>query len=201
MVKPIKSYADLLKEPVDVWAVGPGLGKSRKKEILQLIRDATAPMVVDADGLNILADDMETLKQAQGPRLLTPHPGEMQRIFPHEKMPRARIANEFCAKYTVTLLLKGSRTIVAESGHPLGYNTTGNPGMATGGMGDVLTGVCAALLGAKHSPNDSARLGAWLCGRAAELALSEGDASEESLLPTDVLDHLGAAFNDLRESR
>jgi len=198
MVKPVKSYADLLKEPIDVWAVGPGLGKSHAKEILQLIRDATAPMVIDADGLNILAEDMETLKQVHGPRLLTPHPGEMQRIFPHEKMSRAQVANEFCAKYAVTLLLKGSRTIVAESGQPLSYNTTGNPGMATGGMGDVLTGVCAAILGAKLSPNDAARLGAWLSGRAAELAVSVGHASEESLLPSDVLNHLGAAFTDLR---
>jgi NAD(P)H-hydrate epimerase len=100
----------------------------------------------------------------------------------------------------VTLLLKGSRTIVAEAGLPLSYNTTGNPGMATGGMGDVLTGVCAALLGAKLLPDSAARLGAWLCGRAAELAIFNGTASEESLLPGDVLDHLGAAFRDLRFS-
>jgi NAD(P)H-hydrate epimerase len=124
-------------------------------------------MVIDADGLNILAQEMETLKEAQGPRLLTPHPGEMKRIFPNENMSRAEIAQEFCEKYAATLLLKGSRTLVAEAGHPLSYNTTGNPGMATGGMGDVLTGVCAALLGAKLRPNDAARLGAWLCGRAA----------------------------------
>jgi NAD(P)H-hydrate repair Nnr-like enzyme with NAD(P)H-hydrate dehydratase domain len=71
--------------------------------------------------------------------------------------------------------------------------------MATGGMGDVLTGVCGALLGQRLSPNDAARLGAWLCGRAAELANFNGKASEESLLPRDVLDHLGAAFRDLRE--
>ena len=85
----------------------------------------------------------------RGRRLLTPHPGEMKRLFPDEKMSRAETATTFSAKHAVTLLLKGSRTIVAEAGHPLSYNTTGNPGMATGGMGDVLTGVCAALLGAK----------------------------------------------------
>ena len=71
--------------------------------------------------------------------------------------------------------------------------------MATGGMGDVLTGVCGALLGAGLLPNAAARLGAWLCGRAAELAIFNNNASEESLLPRDVLDHLGAAFRDLRE--
>ncbi len=198
MVKPVKSYADLLDEPIDVWAVGPGIGRARAKEILALIGEAKQPMVVDADGLNILAEKMETLKKSRGSRLLTPHPGEMKRIFPNEKMPRAELARKFCDQYGVTILLKGSRTIVAEAGRPLSYNTTGHPGMATGGMGDVLTGVCAGLLGQKLSPNDAARLGAWLCGRAAELALSKGDVSEESLLPRDVLDHLGAAFYELR---
>ena len=89
MVKPVQSYADLLAEPIDVWAVGPGLGKSHAEQILELIRKATQPMVVDADGLNILAENMTALKNVQGPRLLTPHPGEMKRLFPDEKC-RAR---------------------------------------------------------------------------------------------------------------
>jgi len=199
MVKPVKSYADLLEEPIDVWAVGPGLGQSRAEEILALVRDARQPMVIDADGLNILAEETGRLEKVRGPRLLTPHPGEMKRLFPEEKMSRGEITTKFCAKYAVTLLLKGSRTVVAEAGRPLSYNTTGSPGMATGGMGDVLTGVCGALLGAKLSPHDAARLGAWLCGRAAEIAIFNGNASEESLLPRDVLDHLGAAFHELRE--
>ncbi len=198
MVKPVKSYTGLLAEPVDVWAVGPGLGQAHATEILQLIREARSPMVVDADGLNTLSSKIETLQAAKGPRLLTPHPGEMKRLFPNEQGSRAEIATRFCEDHSVTLLLKGSRTIVAEAGRPLSYNTTGNPGMATGGMGDVLTGVCAALLGRKLLPNDAARLGAWLCGRAAELAIFNGPASEESLLPWDVLDHLGGAFRDLR---
>jgi NAD(P)H-hydrate epimerase len=156
-------------------------------------------MVVDADGLNILARKTATLKKVKRPRLLTPHPGEMKRLFPNEKLSRAELATSFCEQYAVTLLLKGGRTVVAEVGRPLSYNTTGNPGMATGGMGDILTGVCAGLLGAKLAPNDAARLGAWLCGRAAEIAIFHGSASEQSLLPRDVLDHLGAAFHELRE--
>jgi ADP-dependent NAD(P)H-hydrate dehydratase / NAD(P)H-hydrate epimerase len=199
MVKPVKSYAKLLEEPIDIWAVGPGLGTSRAAEILRLIREAKQPMVVDADGLNILAKKNATLKKVKGPRLLTPHPGEMKRLFPNEKLGRAEVATRFCQQYAVTLLLKGSRTVVAEAGRPLSYNTTGNPGMATGGMGDVLTGVCAGLLGATLAPNDAGRLGAWLCGRAAEIAIFHGSASEQSLLPRDVLDHLGAAFHELRE--
>jgi ADP-dependent NAD(P)H-hydrate dehydratase / NAD(P)H-hydrate epimerase len=198
MVKPVKSYAYLLQEPIDVWAIGPGLGQSRAAEICALIRDAPQPMVIDADGLNILAKEIGALEDARGPRLLTPHPGEMKRLFPHEKMSRAETAKQFCADHAVTLLLKGSRTIVGEAGRPLSFNTTGNPGMATGGMGDVLTGVCGALLGAKLSPYDAARLGAWLCGRAAELAIFSGEESEESLLPRDVIERLGLACNDLR---
>jgi ADP-dependent NAD(P)H-hydrate dehydratase / NAD(P)H-hydrate epimerase len=198
MVKPVKSCADLLEEPIDVWAVGPGLGQSRAGEIRALMRDAPQPMVIDADGLNILAKEIGTLKNARGPRLLTPHPGEMKRLFSGGKMLRAETATQFCAHHAVTLLLKGSRTIVAEAGRPLSFNTTGNPGMATGGMGDVLTGVCGALLGAKLSPYDAARLGAWLCGRAAELAIFSGEASEESLLPRDLIERLGPACNDLR---
>jgi hydroxyethylthiazole kinase-like uncharacterized protein yjeF len=198
MVKPVKSYRNLLREPVDVWAVGPGLGKARAGEILRLVREARQPMVVDADGLNVLAEKMIALKKAKGPRLLTPHPGEMNRLFPNKKRTRAEWAKEFCERYPATLLLKGSRTLVAEADSPVSYNTTGNPGMATGGMGDVLTGVCAGLLGTKLSPRDAARLGAWLCGRAAEIAIFNGTASEESLLPRDLLDHLGRAFREIR---
>ena len=87
---------------------------------------------------------------------------------------------------------------MAERDRPLSFNTTGNPGMASGGMGDILTGVCAGLLGQGLSLYDAARLGAWVCGRAAEMSIFNGHASEQSLLATDVLDHLGDVFNELR---
>jgi len=134
MVRPIKSYRDLLKEKSDVWALGPGLGKSRAAEILDLIEKAKQLMVVDADGLNILADKIAALRLCKGERLLTPHPGEMKRLFPDKKETRAKTATRFCNRFPVTLLLKGSRTIGAERDRPLSYNTTGNPGMASGGM-------------------------------------------------------------------
>jgi NAD(P)H-hydrate epimerase len=197
-VNPIKSYRNLLKEKIDVWALGPGLGKSRADEILELIEKAKQPTVVDADGLNILAGKVSTLKRCKGERLLTPHPGEMKRLFDNKKETRAKTARKLCRRFPVTLLLKGSRTIVAERDQPLSYNTTGNPGMATGGMGDILTGVCAGLVGQGLSLYDAARLGAWVCGRAAEISIFNGHASEESLLPRDVLDRLGDALNELR---
>ncbi|HEV3410216.1 MAG TPA: NAD(P)H-hydrate dehydratase [Chthoniobacterales bacterium] len=200
MVKPVTSYRSLLDEKIDVWALGPGLGQQRADEILRLISEAKQPMVIDADGLNILAREVPVLRQTAGPRLLTPHPGEMKRLDAQAPQTRAETAEQFCANYPVALLLKGSRTIVAERARPLSYNTTGTPGMATGGMGDVLTGVCAALIAQKLTAYDAARLGAWLCGRAAEIAVFSRGASEESLLPSDVLANLGRAFNDLRSS-
>jgi hydroxyethylthiazole kinase-like uncharacterized protein yjeF len=200
MVKPVESYRDLIKEKIDVWALGPGLGKSRAAEILELIEKTKQPMVVDADGLNILADKISTLKRCKGKRLLTPHPGEMNRLLGNKKQSRRETATKFCNRFPVTLLLKGSRTIVAERKKALSYNTTGNPGMASGGMGDVLTGVCAGLAGQGLSFYDAACLGAWACGRAAEIAIFSRGASEESLLARDVLDDLGEAFNELRAS-
>ena len=200
MVKPLRSDDELSRQMVDAWAVGPGLGRSRGPGLLRLIQEANQPMVLDADGLNILSQQMETLTLVKGPRLLTPHPGEMKRLWADDAGTRAEIANRFCQKYRVTLLLKGSRTVIAEKGFPPSYNSTGNPGMATGGMGDVLTGVCAALLGAKLTARDAARVGAWVCGRAAELAIFGGQASEESLLPRDLLEHLGLAFRELHSA-
>src|SRR5437588_5184910 len=200
MVKPVQAYHDLLDEKIDIWALGPGLGKSRATEIMQLIEDAKQPMVVDADGLNILSEKTEVLKRCHGPRLLTPHPGEMKRLFDSGKMSRAKTARNFCEQFPVTLLLKGSRTIVCERDQPLSYNSTGNPGMASGGMGDILTGVCAGLVGQGLSLYDGARVGAWVCGRAAEMSIFQSSQSEESLLSRDVLNHLGNAFNELHNS-
>jgi NAD(P)H-hydrate epimerase len=198
MVKPIRRYRDLLEEGVDVWALGPGLGKARASEILNLIENAQQPMIVDADGLNIVADKIDILRGCRGPRLLTPHPGEMKRLMEVGKMARAGIARNFCDQFPITLLLKGSRTLVCERGKPISYNTTGNPGMASGGMGDVLTGVCAGLAGRELSLYDSGRIGAWVCGRAAELSIFQKGESEESVLASNVLANLGGAFNELR---
>jgi NAD(P)H-hydrate epimerase len=203
MVRPVKSYVDILEEKHDVLAVGPGLGKDHAGEILELIEQAQGPMVLDADGLNIVAEhDPGMLARCAGPRLLTPHPGEMARLFPEAKdLSRYDTATRFTGRYAgarfpVTLLLKGSRTIIHEHGKVASYNTTGNPGMGTGGMGDVLTGVCAALIGQHLSPYDAARVGAWLCGRAAEFGVQT--RAEESLAALDVIHCLGWSFTHLR---
>jgi len=198
MVAPIEKLTDVREKRLDVLAIGPGLGLARREEILELIATLKIPMVVDADALNALATDLETLNRCAGPRLLTPHPGEMARLMPDRPPTRLETLHAFTARHPVTLLLKGARTLIGEQGRAPAWNSTGNPGMASGGMGDILTGVCAALLGQKKSPYDAARIGAWVCGRAAEIAIFENDRSEESLSATDLPHYFGPAFRDLR---
>lgn len=199
MVRPAACLEQALEGDHDVLAIGPGLGLTRASEMLEVIEHFRGPAVIDADALNALSENMDVLSRAVGPRLLTPHPGEMRRLMPEcTEMSRAECATAFAAKYpTHTLILKGARSIVAQTGHPLSYNTTGHPGMASGGMGDVLTGLLVALLGQKLSPYDAARIGSWLLGRAGELAVFEGGESAQSLRASAVLAHFGPAFRAL----
>lgn len=194
MVHPVESLTECLDEKQDVLAIGPGLGRKSDPEIRRIVREWPRPLIVDADALNAVSTDSAILSQCDGPRLLTPHPGEMERLFPRNNRSRLEWAEAFTSAFPVTLLLKGARTIISENNHPPVYNPTGTPGMASGGMGDVLTGTIAGLVAQKYSIHDAAVTGAWLCGRAAELAISEGSQSEESLLASDVIAQFGKAF-------
>ncbi len=200
MVRPVDLLREALERPHDVLAIGPGLGSRHSAEIRELIAKCPKPLVVDADALNALAGRTEVLGALGADRVLTPHPGEMERLAPGRLVHGRRIcAEEFAAQHpNCTVLLKGARTLVVKSGKGPSYNSTGNPGMATGGMGDTLTGVIAALIGQGVRPFDAARLGAWLCGRAAECALSSGGETEETLTPTRLDAFLARAFRDLR---
>jgi hydroxyethylthiazole kinase-like uncharacterized protein yjeF len=207
MVKPLESAIDALEEKFDVLAIGPGLHPDEGSDELRLLIERwPKPMIVDAGALTALAVNVNLLDACAGPRLLTPHAGEMERLWKAEaslretdmkSLPRAEIVRRFTDRYPVALLLKGARTLVGENGRPLAYNTTGNPGMASGGMGDVLTGVCAALVGQGLDVYDAGRFGAWLCGRAAEIAVQRGE-SEPSLIATDLPRRFGAVFRELR---
>jgi ADP-dependent NAD(P)H-hydrate dehydratase / NAD(P)H-hydrate epimerase len=199
MVKATADFRTVLEDRLDAIGLGPGLGQTRPAEVLSLFQRFSGPMVVDADALNILSKQTDLLAEVTFPRLLTPHPGEMARLFPANGKSRAEIVREFTNKFPVTLLLKGARTLVGSPNKPLAYNSTGSPGLATGGSGDVLTGICAALLGRGLSVHDAGRLGAWIHGRSAELALS--DFSEESLLPSDLFAYFGDAFRELRNEK
>lgn len=163
----------------DAVAIGPGIGTQKEtvaflKKLLEII---TVPVVIDADGLNCLANFTEKLKKLKIPVILTPHPGEMARLSGEkiEKINNNRIksAIEFSNKYRSVLLLKGALSVTADNGRCWTINPTGNPGMATGGMGDVLTGVIGSLLAQGISPYDSARLGAFVHGWAGDTLVSE----------------------------
>ena len=200
MVKSVAGYSEIAVDTHDVLAIGPGLGQQHAGEVIELIRSAERPMVVDADALNSLAMHLEILSEVPAERVLTPHPGEMARLAPDlVGQSRAEIVRQFIHRFSkVTLLLKGARTLVGRSGEHLAYNSTGTPGMASGGMGDVLTGFIAALLGQDVKPFEAAQLGAWLCGRAGELAIDAGTESEESLTAARLLNWLGPAFRAVR---
>jgi NAD(P)H-hydrate epimerase len=200
MVSPIEDFADVPVEKFTAVAIGPGLRRERDEMVRDFVRHCAAPCVVDADALNAISVSPGILKTCAGPRLLTPHPLEMERIFPRQNLSRRAWLEAFVGEFPVTLLLKGSRTLVGEAGSATSYNSTGHPGMGSGGMGDVLTGVCAALLAQGKSPLEAAKLGAWVCGRSAEIALRDGAASQESLRASDVIDRLGSAFDDLRRN-
>ena len=200
MVMPVRNYLAVLDQRLDAIGIGPGLGSEHGAAIREVITRKSCPMVVDADALNLLSRTPYAWEKMAGPRLFTPHPLEMGRLFRESlDLPRRQAAERYVAKHAITLLLKGARTLIAERGQPLAYNTTGNPGMGSGGMGDVLTGVCTALMAGKHAPRQAAMLGAWLCGRAAEIAVFGPGGSPESLAATDVIRRLGAAFRDLRD--
>lgn len=190
----ILSFAD----GFDAVALGPGLGRhaATTRLVNRLVRKVSRPLVLDADGLNALAEDTAALRCAAGPRILTPHPGEMARLAGLRSASavqenRRGIAARFAAAYGVVLLLKGYRTLVTD-GKRLFVNGTGNPGMATGGTGDVLTGAIAALLAQGMPPFEAAQLGAYVHGVAGDIAAAE--FGEVSLVATDVLDALPAAF-------
>lgn len=204
MVKPVACHRDILKDALDALAVGPGLGRPKKKArraLLDLVAGFDGPVVLDADGLNLVARS-GVEKHVRADMVLTPHPGEMVRLFPSAaKLERAAAALAFVDAHPCTLLLKGARTVITGPGGPCWFNTTGTPGMAGGGQGDVLTGVIAALAASGIAPPAAACCGAWLAGRASEIAVAARTGSEESLLASDTAGALGAAFAELRGRR
>lgn len=196
MVQPVKDFRDCLNANFDALAIGPGLVEEKGAEMVEIIRNAECPVVIDAGALGVLAGGLKSIRLVNGPRILTPHAGEMDKMFRMPGATREELARAFVEEFPSVLLLKGARTIIAAPGRPLFYNTTGTPGMGTGGMGDVLTGVVAALCAQGLRPSNAAALGAWACGRAAELAILDGE-SEQSLLAGDIPARIGRAFSSL----
>ncbi len=202
MVLPFDNFGAVLAAlPKDAaLVIGPGLGTP--EGLAPFLKDVLARrdlrVVLDADALNAIATNRDLFAALHEGVLLTPHPGEMARLLGSGDFGRVAAAMRFMEAHPAALLLKGAATLVAQRGRALSVNGSGNPGLAHGGMGDVLAGLCGALLADGYSPFDAARLGAFLHGLAADLCL--GGQSPESLLPRDVLAALGSAFQSIRSS-
>ncbi len=161
-------------------AIGPGLGTQpeTKELVLELIQSAMIPMIIDADGLNNLAGETSILKKINVPVVLTPHPGEMSRLIqlPTKEILKDKInhARRFSQVNGVHLVLKGARSIIAHPDSQIDINPTGNPGMASGGMGDVLTGIIGGLIAQGYPADAAARIGTFLHGVAADSLSQSG---------------------------
>jgi NAD(P)H-hydrate epimerase len=185
-----------------VLAIGPGLGQSddTSQFCVGLLEATTMPAVIDADALNIVAkhpDVLGRLGKDGRTVVLTPHPGEMGRLAgiatSEVQAGRLEVARGFAEKHNVTVVLKGARTLIAHPGGRVAVNTTGNPGMAKGGSGDLLTGMVAGILAQyKDDPERAVEAAVFLHGLAADFAVRE--QNEHTLLATDSLPHLSQAF-------
>jgi NAD(P)H-hydrate epimerase len=188
-----ESLDDLTLERKTVLAVGPGLGP-RKELVERVMRETTVPLVIDADGLNSIAG---TDFRGRGVEtVLTPHPGEMARLTGAGVTDRLGVTRQFAQDRNVCLVLKGYRTLIATPDGNVWINTTGSPGMATGGTGDILTGMIAGLIA--QFPGEIAtavRAAVWLHGRAGELGAAE--LTEQCLIATDLLRYLPKAIQEI----
>jgi NAD(P)H-hydrate epimerase len=185
----------LLEQPHDVIACGPGLG--RTPEVAHFVRGlldrVTVPLVLDADALTVLADDPGCLTgRDERDLIITPHPGEMARLVGSSI---ADVQADFATTRRVYVVLKGHRTVIATPEGRVYINPTGNPGMATGGTGDVLTGMIAAWLAQLLDAEAACRLAVFLHGAAGDLA--EASSGQAAMIATDLLDNLGGALKAL----
>ena len=180
---------------------GPGMGmESETSAVLKLlIQQAKAPLVLDADALNILSENKTWISFLPEGTILTPHPGEFERLAGKTSDPFARLEllSAFALRYKVNVVLKGAFTAIASPSGEIYFNPTGNPGMATGGSGDVLTGIILGLLASGYQPLEACLLGVWLHGKAGDVAAK--NLGYEAMLPTDIIANLGKAFSKISQ--
>lgn len=171
----IKQVLKLVAEKKTALAIGPGISVTRNTEkfLFSLLSSLEIPTVLDADALTLISRNFKVLKKVKYPVVLTPHTGEMSRLCGKStseiQKNRIKISRQFATEHNIYLVLKGARTIVASPDGMIYINPTGNPGMATGGTGDVLTGVIGGLLAQGYSPLDSCRAGVYIHGLAGDL--------------------------------
>ncbi|OQX88144.1 MAG: NAD(P)H-hydrate dehydratase [Candidatus Omnitrophica bacterium 4484_70.2] len=188
-------------EKIDVLAIGGGASRdlSTQKLILKVVSQINRSMVIDADGINAVATNIESLQRRREKAfILTPHLGEFSRLVKKEvnylKKRGKELAKNFAFRYNLILVLKGHRTIVTD-GKEIFENTTGNPGMATAGSGDVLTGIIAGLVAEGMDAFNSAKLGVYLHGLAGDLAAE--DKTQAGLVASDIIEYLPKAIKSL----
>jgi ADP-dependent NAD(P)H-hydrate dehydratase / NAD(P)H-hydrate epimerase len=213
MTQPLRDNAAEEMEPLgdDEWhrllerksalLFGPGIGVSdtTQNTLRWLLRNLSIPWVIDADGLNTLALQMDRLRHAKIPPVLTPHPGEMARLTGKSNAAvnadRVTVARSFALEHRCHLVLKGARSVIATAEGKIFINPTGNPGMASGGMGDVLAGILAALLGQGFSAEDAMKLGVYLHGFVGDMVAAE--KGEIGLIASDIIEGLPAGMRAL----
>ena len=193
-----ETFADL--QPYNAIGVGPGLGKAdeTQRALKRLIQEVHVPMVMDADALNILAENKTWLSFLPAKTILTPHPKEFERLFgkTSNSFERLELQREMAMKYDIIIVLKGANTATAMPNGTVFFNTTGNPGMATAGSGDVLTGMILSLLAQRYTSEEAAVFGVYLHGLAGDLAVDE--IGHEALIASDITDHIGKAYLSLK---
>ena len=182
--------------------IGPGLGCNinTQKALKDIISKAKVPLIIDADGLNILSSNKAWLDILPANTILTPHPKEFERLAGKtvSGYERNQLQRDFARKHNLIVVLKGAFTSISLPDGSCFFNSTGNPGMATAGSGDVLTGIILSLLGQQYSPENAALFGVYLHGLAGDLAAEKG--SEESVIASDIIENIGQAYRILQNS-
>jgi len=203
----LSSYNKIIAftKKADCVLIGPGLSRNRQTQVLirSLIKDIKLPIVIDADALNALAGYLRILQASSikhpVSRIITPHPGEMARLaklgISFINNNKKNVAKKFASEYNVTIVIKGHRTVVVSPENKCYINKTGNPGMASAGCGDVLSGIVVALLASGMEPFEAARLSVYIHGLAGDIAAKE--MGEISLRARDLLRFLPQAFKKI----
>lgn len=205
MISPDKSdncFSELPDlQPYNAIGVGPGLGKAPETAtaLKLIIQNAKVPMVLDADALNIISENKTWLSFLPERTIITPHPKEFERLFgkTDNSAQRIELQREMSVKHNIIIVLKGANTSITFPNGSCFFNSTGNPGMATAGSGDVLTGIILSLLAQRYTPEEAAIIGVFMHGKAGDFAASE--LGMESMIASDISKHIGKVFDFLRK--
>lgn len=173
-------------DQMDAILIGPGIGRSASvtKFVCQIMQTFQGPIVLDADGINAISEHIDILRERTGTTILTPHTGEFARLGGHITADRVIAAQQFAVEHNVIVLLKGHNTVITD-GNTTYLNPTGNPGMAVGGSGDILSGIIIGLIGQGIDPLRATACSAWLHGKAGDICAEQ--IGQYGMLPTDIL--------------